>query len=114
MPSEAMSRIPPLTRADGDAPAWYGKIPGAGDFVNSRLPHALALWWERWLQQGLAAMRQRGPDEIARHYTVAPVWNFLVPAGAGNLAIDESDEPDIDVEENSLQIIDAEALLRDE
>jgi hypothetical protein len=38
----------------------------------------------------------------------------LVPAGAGNLAIDESDEPDIDVEENSLQIIDAEALLRDE
>ncbi|MGU7843728.1 MULTISPECIES: type VI secretion system-associated protein TagF [Burkholderia] len=83
MPSEAMSRLPPLTRADGDAPAWYGKIPGAGDFVNSRLPHALAQWWERWLQQGMAAMRQRGPDEIARHYTVAPVWNFLVPAGAG-------------------------------
>ncbi|MCR4466886.1 type VI secretion system-associated protein TagF [Burkholderia sp. SCN-KJ] len=83
MPSEAMSRLPPLARADGDAPAWYGKIPGAGDFVNSRLPHALAQWWERWLQQGMAAMRQRGPDEIARHYTVASVWNFLVPAGAG-------------------------------
>ncbi|WP_176045429.1 type VI secretion system-associated protein TagF [Burkholderia sp. BCC1644] len=83
MPSEAMSPTPPLARADGDAPAWYGKIPGAGDFVNSRLPHALALWWERWLQQGMAAMRQRGTDEIERHYTVAPVWNFLIPAGAG-------------------------------
>ena len=59
-----------------------GKIPGAGDFVNSRLPHALA-GGERWLQQGMAAMRQRGADEIERHYTVAPVWNFLIPAGAG-------------------------------
>ncbi|QVN21785.1 type VI secretion system-associated protein TagF [Burkholderia pyrrocinia] len=83
MPSEAMSPTPPLTSTAGDAPAWYGKIPGAGDFVNSRLPHALALWWERWLQQGMAAMRQRGADEIERHYTVAPVWNFLIPAGAG-------------------------------
>ncbi|MDR8728001.1 hypothetical protein FEQ05_00485 [Burkholderia pseudomultivorans] len=83
MPSEAMSTTPPPTTAAGDAPAWYGKIPGAGDFVNSRLPHALALWWERWLQQGMAAMRARGADEIERHYTVAPVWNFLIPAGAG-------------------------------
>ncbi|WP_088578777.1 type VI secretion system-associated protein TagF [Burkholderia ubonensis] len=82
MPSEAMSTTPAHTTG-GAPPAWYGKIPGAGDFVNRRLPHTLAGWWERWLQQGMAALRQRGADEIARHYTVAPVWNFLIPAGAG-------------------------------
>ncbi|WP_126283174.1 type VI secretion system-associated protein TagF [Burkholderia stagnalis] len=82
MPSEAMSTTP-ARALGGEPPAWYGKIPGAGDFVNRRLPHTLAGWWERWLQQGMAAMRQRGADEIARYYTVAPVWNFLIPAGAG-------------------------------
>ncbi|MGZ2747552.1 type VI secretion system-associated protein TagF [Burkholderia stagnalis] len=82
MPSEAMSTTSARTLG-GEPPAWYGKIPGAGDFVSRRLPHTLAGWWERWLQQGMAAMRQRGADEIARYYTVAPVWNFLIPAGAG-------------------------------
>ncbi|AOJ72801.1 MULTISPECIES: type VI secretion system-associated protein TagF [Burkholderia] len=78
-----MSTTPTPLARDGEPPAWYGKIPGAGDFVNHRLPHELAGWWERWLQQGMAAMRQRGADEIERYYTVAPVWNFLIPAGAG-------------------------------
>ncbi|MBN3793024.1 type VI secretion system-associated protein TagF [Burkholderia sp. Ac-20353] len=81
-----MSPTPPLAY-DGAPPAWYGKIPGAGDFVNRRLPHALAGWWERWFQQGMAAMRQRGADEIERYYTVAPVWNFLIPAGTGTQCV---------------------------
>lgn len=68
---------------DGASPAWYGKIPGAGDFVSRRLPRELAEWWERWVQQGMNTMRGRGADEIERYYTVAPVWNFLIPAGAG-------------------------------
>lgn len=83
MSSEAMSTMQTTPACDGEPPAWYGKIPGAGDFVNHRLSHELAGWWERWLQQGMAAMRQRGEDELARYYTVAPVWNFLIPAGAG-------------------------------
>ncbi|AJX35526.1 type VI secretion system-associated protein TagF [Burkholderia oklahomensis] len=83
MSSEAMSTTPTTLAYDGEPPAWYGKIPGAGDFVNHRLSHELAGWWERWLQQGMTAMRQRGADEIERYYTVAPVWNFLIPAGAG-------------------------------
>lgn len=68
---------------EGTSPGWYGKIPGAGDFVNRRLPHELARWWERWVQQGMSTMRQHGADDIERYYTVAPVWNFLIPAGAG-------------------------------
>ncbi len=81
MSGEVMSAVP--MSDDASLPAWYGKIPSAGDFVNRRLPHELALWWERWAQQGVSAMRQRGAGEIERYYTIAPVWNFLIPAGAG-------------------------------
>ena len=35
----------------------------------------------------------------------------LVPSGVGDISIDDDDEPDIDVEENSLTIIEAEDLL---
>ncbi|NRO97438.1 type VI secretion system-associated protein TagF [Paraburkholderia sp. NMBU_R16] len=76
-----MSAVP--MSDDATLPAWYGKIPSAGDFVNRRLPHELALWWERWMQLGVSAMRQRGAGEIERYYTIAPAWNFLIPAGAG-------------------------------
>jgi len=81
MSDEVMSAVPMFN--DETLPAWYGKIPGAGDFVNRRLPHELAGWWERWVQQGVSAMRQRGAGELERYYAIAPVWNFLIPAGAG-------------------------------
>jgi DNA-directed RNA polymerase subunit beta' len=35
----------------------------------------------------------------------------LVPSGVGDIAVDDDDEPDIDVEENSLTIIEADDLL---
>src|SRR5215211_5039529 len=35
----------------------------------------------------------------------------LVPSGVGDISVDDDDEPDIDVEENSLTIIEAEDLL---
>jgi type VI secretion system protein ImpM len=73
----------PIPRGFDMPPAWYGKLPGAGDFVSRHLPHALAGWWERWLQHGMAAMRQRGPGALERHSAVAPLWNFAMPAGAG-------------------------------
>ncbi|WP_222846693.1 type VI secretion system-associated protein TagF [Chitinolyticbacter meiyuanensis] len=62
---------------------WYGKIPAAGDFVARDLPYALLRGWEHWMQQGLAALQQADPQMLPRHYAVAPVWNFLLPAGLG-------------------------------
>jgi len=62
---------------------WYGKIPGAGDFVERRLGHALCAAWERWMSNGLSALQQQAPRIVETHYTVAPVWNFLLPAGLG-------------------------------
>jgi len=35
----------------------------------------------------------------------------LVPSGVGDISVDDDDEPDVDVEENSLTIIEAEDLL---
>ncbi|TDG22174.1 type VI secretion system-associated protein TagF [Paraburkholderia silviterrae] len=58
-------------------PAWYGKLPGAGDFVGRRMPGALARTWEQWLSQGMAAGRAR----LEAH---APLWSFAIPAGSGD------------------------------
>ncbi|MDR6450202.1 type VI secretion system protein ImpM [Paraburkholderia terricola] len=64
-------------------PGWYGKVPGAGDFVNRGVSAGLAAWWDRWIQQGMDTLRQGAPDGLSRHFAIAPVWNFVIPAGAG-------------------------------
>jgi len=61
---------------------WYGKLPAAGDFLSRRMGHELQAWWDRWMQNGLGAFR-RWPDAMPRHYAVAPVWNFAIPAALG-------------------------------
>ncbi|MEM5314769.1 type VI secretion system-associated protein TagF [Paraburkholderia sp. JHI869] len=63
--------------AEFGLPAWYGKLPGAGDFVGRRMAGPLARTWERWLAQGMASARA---DLDAR----APVWRFAIPAGSGD------------------------------
>ncbi|KAF0811570.1 hypothetical protein IGB42_03956 [Andreprevotia sp. IGB-42] len=62
---------------------WYGKIPSAGDFVTRQLSYPVVRAWERWMLNGLTALQQASPDMLPRHYAVAPVWNFLLPAGLG-------------------------------
>jgi type VI secretion system protein ImpM len=62
---------------------WYGKIPAAGDFVTRQLSYSLTRAWERWMLNGLTALQHISEDMLARHYAVAPVWNFLIPAGLG-------------------------------
>lgn len=62
---------------------WYGKIPSAGDFVARQLPYVLTRAWEHWMLGGLTALQQISEDMLPRHYAVAPVWNFLIPAGLG-------------------------------
>lgn len=60
---------------------WYGKIPASGDFVHRRLPRELIAWWDRWLQLGLAALKQAPDDSAVRSFSSAPIWNFAIPAG---------------------------------
>jgi len=66
---------------------WYGKIPAAGDFMHRRLPRDLIAWWDRWLQYGLAALKQAPDDSAARSFAAAPIWNFAIPSGpSGSVA----------------------------
>ncbi|WP_421046521.1 type VI secretion system-associated protein TagF [Paraburkholderia sp. A1RI-2L] len=65
-----------LLGAEFALPAWYGKLPGAGDFVGRRMQGALARTWEQWLSQGMAA----GGATLDAH---APLWSFAIPAGSG-------------------------------
>ena len=67
---------------DDEQIGWYGKLPAAGDFLYRRVPRELQAWWDRWMQNGLGTFK-RWPDAMTRHYVVAPVWNFAIPATQG-------------------------------
>lgn len=64
-------------------PSWYGKLPGAGDFVDRRMPQALAQSWERWFVRGIASMLENEARSLSERYALAPIWRFAIPAGAG-------------------------------
>src|SRR5690606_1065729 len=65
------------------AMGWYGKMPANGDFVHRRLSRELVQWWDKWLQMGVAGMRQRDAANMESAYQDAPLWNFAIPAGSG-------------------------------
>ncbi|NYT86486.1 type VI secretion system-associated protein TagF [Pollutimonas harenae] len=69
------------------AVGWYGKMPANGDFVHRRLSRELMQWWDKWLQMGVAGMRQRDAASIEAAYQDAPLWNFAIPAGLGSGAV---------------------------
>ena len=60
-----------------EAPGWYGKLPGMGDFAHRRIPETLRAAWDRWLQNGLSRLRVRHADWTAR-YLEAPIWCFVL------------------------------------
>lgn len=64
-------------------PGWYGKLPGAGDFVDRRMPRAIAQSWELWLARGIASIQESGAQSFSERYAHAPIWCFAIPAGAG-------------------------------
>ena len=68
-------------------PGWYGKLPGTGDFVERRLPGALARAWERWFARGIALMHEVAGQSLVEQYASAPIWRFAIPAGAGDGAV---------------------------
>src|SRR5690606_14021746 len=46
------------------------------------LERAQILWWDRWLQRGVADLLRLSRDGEAA-YLKAPFWNFILPAGLG-------------------------------
>jgi type VI secretion system protein ImpM len=60
-----------------DVPAWFGKLPGMGDFAQRRLAPEFLEVWDTWLQTGLQQLRAEREDWLA-HYLEAPLWFFAL------------------------------------
>lgn len=61
----------------------YGKLPEHRDFVQRNLPEAVLHTWHRWLTAGMeASTRALGDHGWEQCYLGAPIWRFVLPAGA--------------------------------
>ncbi len=60
-----------------DVPAWFGKLPGMGDFGQRRLAPLFLDLWDTWLQKGLQQLHAEREDWVA-HYLHAPLWFFAL------------------------------------
>ena len=62
-------------------PGYFGKIPGAGDFVQRRLPPEFLDPWDRAFSQAVASARDRLGARWSEAYRGAPAWRFLLSPG---------------------------------
>jgi type VI secretion system protein ImpM len=60
-----------------NAPSWFGKLPGTGDFARRRLDDNFLGSWDQWLQNGLMRLRNLHDDWMTR-YLRAPLWYFVL------------------------------------
>ncbi len=63
--------------------AWFGKLPGQGDFVGRRMPRAMSGAWDEWLSHGLGHLRSTAHGDWERTFTQAPLWSFVASGGKG-------------------------------
>ncbi len=64
-------------------PAWFGKLPGNGDFAQRRLAPEFLEIWDAWLQREMLQLRQHREDWTPR-YLEAPLWYFVLSEGIVN------------------------------
>lgn len=63
------------------APGFFGKLPSHGDFVTRRLPPAVRLCFDDWLQRGLVQSRIDLGEAWLPAWLSSPLWRFVVAAG---------------------------------
>ena len=61
---------------------FYGKLPSHGDFLRRRASDGFLAAWDPWLQQCLAASRERLGDRWLDVYLTSPAWRFVAAPGA--------------------------------
>lgn len=59
-----------------EPPAFYGKLPGHGDFVGRGLNRAQEATIDRWLGGWMSEARTKWSDEFEERYRVAQPWLF--------------------------------------
>ena len=60
----------------------FGKLPACGDFVRTGLPEDFVTAWDGWCREMMAACRETLGDGWLPAWLEAPIWRFLLPAGA--------------------------------
>lgn len=66
---------------EGFAVGWYGKIPGAGDFIARRVPASFSEPWDRWLQRAMEGSQQRLGARWREAFLSMPAWRFVLGPG---------------------------------
>lgn len=82
MPAESVTVnacSPGSSAAGAQMPAWFGKLPGMGDFAQRRMDERFMAVWDAWLQRGLLQLRSTHEDWLA-HYLKGPVCFFALGA----------------------------------
>jgi type VI secretion system protein ImpM len=75
----------------------YGKMPALGDFFRIGLPPGFVDPWDRWLQTGMAGLRDALGARWDGCYMTAPIWRFTLSAGlAGPQAVQGVLMPSVD------------------
>jgi type VI secretion system protein ImpM len=59
---------------------FYGKLPGAGDFVRRRLPSDFVDDWDRHFQRAVETGRRELGEQWATAWRDGPAWRFVLPA----------------------------------
>jgi type VI secretion system protein ImpM len=67
--------------SEGFAVGWYGKIPGAGDFIARRVPVSFSEPWDRWLQHAIEGSRERLGAQWRDAFLSMPAWRFALGPG---------------------------------
>ena len=57
---------------------FFGKLPGAGDFVQRRLPGGFVERWDRHFEQAVFASREALGQEWGAAYRASPTWRFVL------------------------------------
>ncbi|SFE00314.1 type VI secretion system-associated protein TagF [Paracidovorax konjaci] len=64
--------------------AWFGKLPGQGDFVGRRMPRAVSGPWDDWLSHGLGHLKSTAHGNWEQAFTQSPLWSFVVCGSKGS------------------------------
>lgn len=60
---------------------FFGKLPGAGDFVQRRLPADFVERWDRHFEQAVAASRSTLGERWHEAWHASPAWRFMLAPG---------------------------------
>jgi type VI secretion system protein ImpM len=61
---------------------YFGKLPAKGDFLRASLPEDFIAPLDAWCRDCLASSRAALGERWDEAWMSAPVWRFLLPAGA--------------------------------